>query len=254
MLADYLHGDDDPGFLSGGGDDVLLPGPGGPGLGGKPGKKPDGIPWKPGAGSPGKPGLPGPPLPPGPPGSGGGPGVPGPGGPGGGGGGGGRPPGGGPTFPSYPIEPWKGGGEPPPEFELPPDFVPPEFRLPTGEEALAQDPGYAFRVKQGTDALQRSAASKGILHTGGTLRDLMDYGQNSGSQEYANVVDRAFQTYDRDYKAALDEYGARYEGARDLYNSRYAPWEMKQGQDFEAWQSWLQAQLARMGLLNDAAR
>lgn len=69
-------------------------------------------------------------------------------------------------------------------FDLPPGFV-----APTAEEA-ANDPGYQFRLQQGQQALEQSAAAKGLLHTGGTLKGLQDYGQNAASQEYANVYGR----------------------------------------------------------------
>lgn len=52
------------------------------------------------------------------------------------------------------------------------------------------DPGYQFRMQQGQDALQRSAAARGGLMSGGTLKALSDYGQNSASQEYQNAYNR----------------------------------------------------------------
>ena len=66
-----------------------------------------------------------------------------------------------------------------------------QFKLPTGQEALNQDPGYQFRLSQGLEALQGSAAAKGLLRTGGTLKDIQEFGQRAGSQEYQNAVDRA---------------------------------------------------------------
>jgi len=56
-----------------------------------------------------------------------------------------------------------------------------------------EDPGYAFRLQQGQQALERSAASKGRFQGGGMLKALTDYGQNMGSQEYGNAFNR-FQT------------------------------------------------------------
>jgi hypothetical protein len=61
------------------------------------------------------------------------------------------------------------------------------------------DPGFQFRLQQGTDAIQRSAAAKGNLLTGGTAKDLMDYGQNSASNEYGNVYNRALGEYQQRY-------------------------------------------------------
>lgn len=47
-------------------------------------------------------------------------------------------------------------------------------------------PGYQFRLDQGTQAIDRSAASRGNLGSGATLKALSDYGQGMASQEYQN--------------------------------------------------------------------
>jgi len=83
-------------------------------------------------------------------------------------------------------------------------FVPPQYRPPTPEEAL-QDPGYQFRLGQGQKALESSAAARGVLRTGGTLKDILQYGQDFGQQEYGNVFNRSLQAYDRQYQGAKDK-------------------------------------------------
>lgn len=52
------------------------------------------------------------------------------------------------------------------------------------------DPGYAFRLAEGTKALERSAAARGGLLSGGTGKALTRYGQEMGSQEYSNAYNR----------------------------------------------------------------
>ncbi|MCP1679410.1 tail fiber domain-containing protein [Kerstersia gyiorum] len=52
------------------------------------------------------------------------------------------------------------------------------------------DPGYAFRMQQGQDALESSAAARGSNLSGATLKALTQYGQNMGSQEYQNAYNR----------------------------------------------------------------
>ncbi len=52
------------------------------------------------------------------------------------------------------------------------------------------DPGYAFRLNEGTQALERSAAARGGLLSGGTLKDLTAYSQGMASQEYNNAYNR----------------------------------------------------------------
>lgn len=70
----------------------------------------------------------------------------------------------------------------------------PNFNAPNANDLFA-DPSYQFRFSQGQGALENSAASKGLLHTGGTFKDLINYGQNFASQEYGNVFSRAMQEY-----------------------------------------------------------
>jgi hypothetical protein len=53
-----------------------------------------------------------------------------------------------------------------------------------------KDPGYQFRMDQGSQALQRSAAARGGLMNGGTLKALDRYGQDYASNEYSNAYSR----------------------------------------------------------------
>lgn len=55
------------------------------------------------------------------------------------------------------------------------------------------DPGYAFRLKKGIEALDKSAAARGGLLSGNQLRGVTQYGQDLASQEYQNAFNR-FQT------------------------------------------------------------
>jgi hypothetical protein len=55
------------------------------------------------------------------------------------------------------------------------------------------DPGYAFRLKQGQQALERSAAARGGLGGGRMAKDLTDYAQGAASQEFGNAYNR-YQT------------------------------------------------------------
>ena len=52
------------------------------------------------------------------------------------------------------------------------------------------DPGTAFRMSEGIKALDRSAASRGGLLSGATLKGVQRYGQDLGSQEYNNAFNR----------------------------------------------------------------
>lgn len=55
------------------------------------------------------------------------------------------------------------------------------------------DPGYAFRLAEGQKALERSAAARGGLVSGGASKALVRFGQDYGSNEYTNAFNR-YQT------------------------------------------------------------
>jgi hypothetical protein len=80
-----------------------------------------------------------------------------------------------------------------PEYETASAYTP--FSM----NAFNADPGYQFRMSEGLKALERSAASRGILQSGGTLKDITRFGQDAASQEYQN----AFQRYLTERQARL---------------------------------------------------
>lgn len=83
------------------------------------------------------------------------------------------------------------------------------FKAPTMAD-IANDPGYQFRLKAGQDALERSAAARGTLLTGGTAKDLAGYQQELASQEYDKIYGRASSEYDREYNRQFGEYQTEY--------------------------------------------
>ena len=62
-----------------------------------------------------------------------------------------------------------------------------------GMDQFQQDPGYAFRLAEGQKALDRAAAARGGLISGGALKAAQRFGQDLGSQEYQNAFNR-YQT------------------------------------------------------------
>jgi hypothetical protein len=69
-----------------------------------------------------------------------------------------------------------------------------------GMDQFNADPGYAFRLSEGMKALERSAAARGGLLSGQTLKGINRYGQDMGSQEYQN----AFNRYQAERNARLN--------------------------------------------------
>ena len=73
-----------------------------------------------------------------------------------------------------------------------------------GADKFQTDPGYAFRMSEGMKALERSAAARGGLLSGATLKGTQRYGQDLASQEYQN----AFNRYQAERAGTLNPYQA----------------------------------------------
>jgi hypothetical protein len=71
--------------------------------------------------------------------------------------------------------------------------VPGAFKF--GMNDFNADPGYSFRFNEGMKALDRQAAARGGLMSGGALKAATRYGQDMGSQEYQNAFNRALTGY-----------------------------------------------------------
>jgi hypothetical protein len=67
------------------------------------------------------------------------------------------------------------------------------YAQPFGMADYQADPGYAFRVQQGQQAIDRSAAARAGLQSGAALKEAARFGQEMGSQEYGNAYNRFLQ-------------------------------------------------------------
>lgn len=74
-----------------------------------------------------------------------------------------------------------------------------QFQAPTEADMQANDPGYQTRMDAAMQAMQRSAAAKGTLLTGGFQKGMGQSMQDYGSNEYQNY-----------YNQKVGEYGSRY--------------------------------------------
>ena len=110
-------------------------------------------------------------------------------------------------MPEAPVEYDKRGNIIPPQTPTSPQYTvdtsSPDFGLLTrsfGMDQFEADPGYAFRLSEGMKALERSAAARGGLLSGQTLKGATRYGQDMASQEYMN----AFNRYQTERQARLN--------------------------------------------------
>jgi len=87
------------------------------------------------------------------------------------------------------------------------------FTAPTMEQAL-NEPGFQFQLGEGLKTLQRSAASRGTLLTGGTQKGLIGYANDLANTNYQNVYNRAYNEYDTRRTNFLTNEANRYTSER----------------------------------------
>ena len=83
-----------------------------------------------------------------------------------------------------------GGGGGGGQGQAPAPYQAPQFVAPTGLTEQ-NDPGFQARIQQGQLGVEESAAARGGLLSGGTLKAIEDYRQNAASNEFGNVFNRA---------------------------------------------------------------
>lgn len=128
-----------------------------------------------------------------------------------------------------------------PQFEFPmfdgPDYQPvAPFQAPSMEQA-AQEPGYQFAMDQGRKALENSAAARGTLRTGGTLKDLFSWGNQFGEQNYSNVFDRQRDIWTMGDQQNRDTFAKTYQTARDEYQPRFDAAKLTFADLFDRWRT-----------------
>jgi hypothetical protein len=84
---------------------------------------------------------------------------------------------------------------------------------PEAQNFLQMDPGYQFRLSEGLKALDRQAAARGGLISGGALKAAQRYGQDLGSQEFGAAYNRL---------AGLADVGPRAAGVMSGLGQTYA--------------------------------
>jgi hypothetical protein len=116
------------------------------------------------------------------------------------------------------------------------------------------DPSYQWRLTEGQKALERSAAARGALQAGGTMKAITRYAQGAASQEYGAAFDR----YMRERQTNAGIYSslagigltagsragdnltgaARYAGDTSIAGERYAGDASMEGERFASGLNW----------------
>lgn len=86
-------------------------------------------------------------------------------------------------------------------------------------DSIDQSAAYKFRLGQGQQAVERSAAAKGMTGSGNTLAALTDYGQGQASQEYGNQLSALSSLYGTAEGANASRYGSDQASAASNRNA-----------------------------------
>lgn len=87
-----------------------------------------------------------------------------------------------------------------------------------------QDPGYQFRLDEANKAIERSAAARGGLNSGATMKALARYSQDYAANEYQNAYNRFNSDRDRRFNrlASIAGIGQTAQGATATAGQNYA--------------------------------
>jgi hypothetical protein len=119
--------------------------------------------------------------------------------------------------------------------EQQPGYTTPNFNF-------QEDPGYQFRQQEGQNAIQNSAAARGMGLSGATMKAMATYGSNLASQEYNNAYNR--------YLANNDQQRALYGMKLGQYNTNRG---FGAGQQQQQYENQYQQNMARYGMRSNLA-
>jgi len=85
-----------------------------------------------------------------------------------------------------------------------------------GADQMRADPGYQFRQQEGMNAIENSAAKRGSLFSGATMKALAKYGSNLASQEYGAAYNRNRGQFTEDRQFNATENQNRYNRGYNL--------------------------------------
>lgn len=124
------------------------------------------------------------------------------------------------------VNPWTGVAPTTPAYVGPAPYQATPFTAPT----VTDDPSFKFRLEQGLEAINRGAAAKGTLLTGGTQKALERYGSDLASTEYAAAFNRALAA-----NQLNNQYGRTAQ--QDLYNQGLLTNTQQYGRGMDAYTS-----------------
>jgi hypothetical protein len=92
-----------------------------------------------------------------------------------------------------------------------------QFNAPTAAQAQAT-PGYQFTQEQGLNAVQNSAAARGLGTSGAALKGAAGYATGLADSTYNDVYNRALQAYNANYSTQSGAFQTNYNSAANNAN------------------------------------
>ena len=129
------------------------------------------------------------------------------------------------------------------QFEFDPSeagYMPFNEQFEFDTEDLLKDPGYQWRLNEGSKAVERKGAARGMLQSGRTLKSLSSWAQGLASQEYGAA-----------YGRARGEHQMGYGQSADAYNRELGEFGMRRGQSLGAYDQALQRWGMKYGMYGD---
>jgi len=155
----------------------------------------------------------------------------------------------------------------PEQFDPYPEMVKrPDYKSLSLEEAM-NEPGLKAGLLEGRKQIENSAAARGTLRSGGTLKDIFDWTNTRTQQGYDTAESRNFRNWganndldfrtygtnrdtywgnnDRRQQSSLDAFDRRYAGERDMFSfNKFEPAKMTFNDAFNRWKAKLDAATA----------
>lgn len=123
----------------------------------------------------------------------------------------------------------------PPVFQAPDPLAPwtGHFDQPTKDDLLT-DPQFMAQLASGMQTIQRSAAAKGTLLTGGTLKGLDDNAVQTADKSYNDLFNNKLTTYNQGRTDFLtneaNRYTSQFQNNETKYNNDFSNWQGQFGQ------------------------
>lgn len=112
------------------------------------------------------------------------------------------------------------------------DFQGPTYTAPTLNDLYTKDPGYQARLEAGRQTMEKGAAARGTLLTGGTIRDENQAAQDYASNEWGNFNQQQLANFGTLYNSQLGDWTTNYNKALQGYQQAYNIFSNNQANQF----------------------